>query len=99
MTGHVEQQVFPHQPHQVDTGVADMILRFVFAPTRAHVAVDGVEPLGDRTGAVDIGLLGNDDLLVLAPEPCLPGGAGAAEARTDHQDIDAVFDDRFVGHQ
>ena len=99
VTGHVEQQVFPHQPHQVDASVADMVLRIIFAPAGAHVAVDGVQALGDRTGAIDIGLLGNDDLLVLAPEPGLPCGTGAAKARTDDQNIDAVFDDRFVSHQ
>ena len=75
VTGHVEQQVFAHQPHQVDTSVADMVLRLILAPPGAHVAVDGVQALGDRAGAIDIGLLGNDDLLVLPPEPRLPGGA------------------------
>lgn len=99
MTGHIEQQVFAHQPHQIDAGVADMVLRFIFAPPRPHVAVDGVQTLGDRAGAIDIGLLGNNDLLVLTPEPCLPGGTAAAEACTDNQNIDVVFDDRIVGHQ
>ena len=99
VTGHIEQQVFAHQPHQVDARVADMVLRIIFAPSGAHVAVDGVQALSDRAGAIDIGLLGNDDLLVLPPEPGLPGGAGAAETCTDDQDIDVVFDDRFVGHQ
>jgi hypothetical protein len=55
--------------------------------------------LGDRAGAIDVGLLGNDDLLVLAPEPGFPCGTRAAETRADDQDIDAVFDDRVVGHQ
>ena len=99
MTGHVEQQVFPHQPHQVDASVADMVLGIVLAPAGAHVAVDGVQALGDRAGAIDVGLLGNDDLLVLAPEPGFPGGTRAAKTRTDDQDVDAVFDDRVVGHQ
>ena len=99
VTGHIEQQVFPHEPHQVDTSVADMVLRFIFAPTRAHVAVDGVQALSDRTRAIDIGLLGNDDLLVLPPESGFPGGTGTAKACTDDQNVDAVFDDRFVSHQ
>ncbi len=99
VAGHVEQQVFAHQPHQVDASVADMVLRIVFAPPGAHVAVDGVQALGDRAGAIDIGLLGNDDLLLLAPEPGLPCGTGAAKACADDQDIDVVFDDRFMAHQ
>jgi len=43
-------------------------------------------------------LLGNDDLLVLPPESGLPCGTGTAEACADDQNVDAVFDDRFVGH-
>ena len=99
MAGHIEQQVFAHQPHQVDTRVADMVLRLILTPPGAHVAVNGVQTLGDRAGAIDIRLLGNNDLLVLTPEPGLPGGTAAAEACTDNQNIDVVFDDRIVGHQ
>ncbi len=95
---HVEQQVFPHHSHQVDASVADMVLRLVFAPAGTHVAVDGVEALCDRTGAIDVGLLGNDNLLVLPPEPGLPCGTRAAKACTDDQYVDAFFDDRFVSH-
>ena len=94
VTCHVKQQVFPHHPHQVDAGVTDMILRLVLAPAGAHVTVDGVQPLSDRTGAVDIGLLGNDNLFVLTPEPGLPCGTRAAQTCTDDQNIDAFFDDR-----
>jgi hypothetical protein len=98
LSADVEQQVLAHHPHQVDAGVADMVFRLVLAPARAHVAVDGVQALGDRARAIDIGLFGDDDLLVLTPESRLPGGAGAAQARTDDQDVDAVFDDGVVGH-
>jgi len=55
--------------------------------------------LSDRARPIDIGFLGDDDLLVLTPEPGLPGGAAAAETRADDQDIDIVFDDRFLCHQ
>ena len=40
-----------------------------------------------------------DGIDVLAPESGLPGGTAAAKARTDDQNIDAVFDNRFVSHQ
>ena len=99
VTGHIEQQVFAHQSHQIDTSVADMVLRFIFAPPGPHVAVDGIQTLRDRAGAIDIRFLGYNDLLVLAPKPGLPGGTAAAEACADDQDIDVVFDDRFVSHQ
>ena len=99
VAGHVEQQILAHQPHQVDAGVADMVLGLVLAPAGAHVAIDGVEALGDRARTIDIGLLGNDDLLVLSPEPRFPGGSGPPKTRTDDQHVDAVFDDRFVCHQ
>jgi hypothetical protein len=96
---HVEQQVLAHEAHEVDARVAHVVLGIVLAPARAHVAVDRVQALGHRAGAIDVRLLGDHDLLVLAPEPRLPGGAGAAQPRTDDQDVDAVFDDRLVGHQ
>jgi hypothetical protein len=99
VTRHVEQKVLAHHTHQVDARVADMVLGLVLAPAGAHVAVDCVQTLGDRTRTIDVGLLGDDDLLVLAPEPRLPGGTGASQACTDDQNVDAVFDDRFVGHQ
>jgi hypothetical protein len=95
---HIEQQVFPHQPHQVDARIAHMVFGIIFAPARAHIAVDRVQTLGDRTRAIDIRLLGNHDLLVLAPESRFPCGAAAAKARADDQNVDAVFDDRFGAH-
>jgi hypothetical protein len=77
VTGHIEQQVFAHQTHQVDTRIPHVVFRVILAPTGAHVAVDGVKPLGDCAGAVDIGFFGNDDFLVLAPEPVPPRPAPA----------------------
>ncbi len=48
VAGHVEEQVFAHHAHQVDAGVANVILWIVLAPACAHVAVDGVEALSNR---------------------------------------------------
>src|SRR5690606_3575636 len=75
-----------------------MVLRLVLSPARAHVAVDRVQALGDRTRTIDVRLLGDDDLLVLPPETRFPGGSGAAQSCTDHEDVDAVFGDGLVGH-
>ena len=99
VTRHVEEQILAHHPHQVDAGVADVIFRVVLAPARAHVAVDRVEALCDGAGAVDIGLLGDDDLFVLTPETGLPGGPGASKTRPNDKNVDIVFNDGFMGHQ
>ena len=99
MTGHVEQKVFADHAHQVDAGIANVIFRIILAPARAHVAVDRVQTLRDRAGAVDIGLLGNDNLLVLSPEPCFPSGTRATKACADNKDVDIVFDNGLVSHQ
>src|SRR5262249_11515008 len=95
VTGHIEKQVFTHQPHQIDTRVADMVLRIIFAPSGAHVAIYSVQALSDRAGAIDIGFLGDNDLLVLTPESCLPGGAAPAQPRATDPTTNFLFPHRF----
>jgi hypothetical protein len=75
-----------------------VILRIVLSETGAHVAVDRVQALSDSTRAVDVRLLSDDDLLVLAPVAGLERGASAAQACTADQDVDVVFDDSLVSH-
>jgi hypothetical protein len=99
VTRHVEQQVLAHHPHQVDTRVADMVFGVVLAPAGAHVAVDRVQALGHGTRTVDVGLFGNDDLLVLPPVSGLESSARSAQSRASDQDVDIVFDDSLVSHQ
>jgi hypothetical protein len=98
VAGHVEQQVLADHAHQVDAGVADVVFRVILAEAGAHVAVDRVQALGDGAGAVDVRLLGDDDLLVFAPVAGLERGTRAAEAGAAHQDVDAVFNNCLVSH-
>ncbi len=96
---HVEQQVLAHHAHEVDARIADMVFRIVLAEAGAHVAVDRIQTLGDRTGAVDVRLLGDDDVLVLPPVAGFPRSTRATQAGATDQNVDVVFNDRVVSHQ
>ena len=98
MACHIEQQIFTNHTHQIDTRVAHVVFRVIFAPAGTHVAVDRVKALGNSTGTVDVGLFGNHDLLVLTPVTGFPGGTGATKARAGNKDVDVVFDDCFSSH-
>ena len=95
---HVEQQVFTNHAHEVDTRVAHVIFRVVLAEAGAHVAVDCVQTLCNSTGTVDVRLLGDDDLLVLAPVARFESCTCTAEACARDEDVDIVFYDSFVSH-
>ena len=87
VAGNVVAEILAHQSHQVIAGVAHMVFRLVLVPLHAHVAVDGIEALGDRSAALDIGFLDADNLEVAAPVARLVGGAAAGHAATDDKDI------------
>ena len=77
-----------------------MVLRVILAPARPHVAVDRVKTLRDGAPrTVDIGLFGDDNLFVLPPKPCFPGGSTSAETSANDQNVDIVFNYSFAGHQ
>ena len=99
VAGHIEQQILADHAHQIDPCITDVIFGVILAPARTHVTVDRVEALSNRTRAVDIGFLGDDDLFVLAPIASLESGARAAQTCTDDQYVDTVFDYRFMSHQ
>ena len=98
MPGDVVAQVLAHEPHEVVAGVADMVLGLVLVPLHAHVAVDRVEALGDRAGALDVRLLDTDDLEVASPVAGLVGGAAAGHAATDDQDV-GIHQDGFPARE
>ena len=83
----VVAEILAHQPHEVVARVADVVLGLVLAPVHPHVAVDGVETLGDGAAALDVRLLDYDDLLVASPVAGLVGGAAAAEPAADDEDV------------
>src|SRR5690242_12137825 len=64
-----------------------MILRLIFVPVHAHVAVDRIQSLGDGAAALDIGLLDADDSQVAAPVSGFIGGAAAAHAAADDENV------------
>ena len=85
--GDVVAQVLAHQAHEVVAGVADMVLGLVLAPLHAHVAVDGVEALGDGAAALDVRFLDADDLQVASPVAGLVGRSAAGHAAADDEDV------------
>ena len=98
VTRHVEQEVFAHHAHQVDSRIANVVFRVVLAEAGSHVAVDRVQTLRHGAGTVYVRFFSDDDLLVLTPVARFESSAGTAEAGTRDQDVDVVFYDRFVGH-
>ncbi len=62
MPGDVVAQILAHEAHEVVARIADMILGLVLVPLHAHVAIDGVEALGDGAAALDVRLLHAHDL-------------------------------------
>ena len=98
MPRHVEGEVLAHHAHQVIAGVTHVVLGLVFVPAHAQVTVDRVKPLGHRATAIDVGLLGHYNLEVAPPVAGFVGGAGAAHAAADNQDV-AVFVNGFEAHQ
>ncbi len=99
MTRHVKSQIFTHHAHQVDTGITHVIFGIVLAEASTHVAVDRVQALRYGTGTHDVGLFGDDDLLVLAPISCFECCTRTAQTSTNDQDVDIVFDNCLVAHQ
>ena len=87
MPGDVVAQVLAHQAHEVVARVAHMVLGLVLAPLHAHVAVDGVEALGDRAAALDVRFLDADDLQVAPPVAGLVGRPAAGHAAADDEDV------------
>ena len=96
MAGDVVDQVLAHQPHQVAARVADEVLRLIFVPAHAHVAVDRRQAVGDGAAALDVGLFDQGDLQIAAPVSRFVGGAAAAEAAADDEDV-GVDDVGFLG--
>ena len=84
---HVISEIFAHHPHQIVACVADVILRLVFIPLHAHVAVDRVETLCNRTTAVDVGLFRHHDLHIATPVSGFIGCARAAHTATHDQNV------------
>src|SRR5256886_13508686 len=64
-----------------------MVLGLVLAPWHAHVAVDGVDTVGDGAAALDVRFFDPDDLQVASPVPGLVGCAAAGHAAADDQDV------------
>src|SRR4029077_8621684 len=85
--GDVVAQIFTHQSHQVVARIADMVFGLIFVPMHAHVAVDRIKPLGDRAAALDIGFFDADDFQIAPPVSGLIGGAAAAHAAADDEDV------------
>src|SRR5438552_14138148 len=64
-----------------------MVLGLVLAPLHAHVAVDGVEALGDGAAPLDVRFLDADDLQVASPVARFVGGAATRHAAADDEDV------------
>src|SRR2546428_1719111 len=64
-----------------------MVLGLVLAPLHAHVAVDGVETLGDGAAPLDVGLLDADDLQVATPVARFVGCPAPGHAAADDEDV------------
>ena len=92
--GDVVPEVLAHQPHEVVARVADVVLGLVLTPLHAHVAVDGVEALGDRAAALDVRFLDAHDLQVAPPVAGLVGCPAAGHAAADDEDV-RVDEDRL----
>ncbi len=91
MARHIEQQVLSHHAHQIDTCIAHVIFGVILAKARAHVTVNGVEPLSDCTGTINIGFFSNNYFLVLPPVARFKRGTGTTEACATDQNIDIVL--------
>src|SRR2546427_2525915 len=87
MPGDVVAQVLAHQAHEVVARIADMVLGLVLAPLHAHVAVDGVETLGDGTAALDVRFFDADDLQVASPVPGFVGRPATGHPAADDEDV------------
>ncbi len=87
----VEDQVFAGDAHQVTTDVTDVVGRIVVT----HVGVDRGQALGDRTGAVQSGLVDQLDVQsgLLVPAHDLERRAAARHATADQEDVDFLFND------
>src|SRR5262249_32632937 len=83
----VVAQIFAHHAHQIVARVADMVLGLIFIPMHAHVAVDRIESLGDRAAALDVGFFDAHDFQIAAPVSGLVGGAAAAHAAADDENV------------
>src|SRR5438445_13591344 len=64
-----------------------MVLGLVLAPLHAHVAVDGVETLGDGAAALDVRLLDADDLQVASPVPGFVGRPATGHPAADDEAV------------
>ena len=83
----VVAEVLPHEPHEVVPRIADVVLGLVLSPLHAHVAVDGVQALGDGAAALDVRFLHADDVEIPSPVPRLVGGPAPGHAAADHEDV------------
>src|SRR5438034_11443642 len=64
-----------------------MVLGLVLAPLHAHVAVDGVETLGDGAAALDVRFFDADDLQVASPVPGFVGRPATGHPAADDEDV------------
>src|SRR5205809_8092792 len=64
-----------------------MVLGLVLAPLHAHVAVDGVETLGDGAAALDVRFLDEDDLQVASSVPGFVGRPATGHPAADDEDV------------
>ena len=94
MARDVVAEILAHEPHEVVSRVPDMVFGLVLAPLHAHVAVDCIEALRDRSAAFDVRLFDAHDLEIASPVPGLVGGAAAGHATADHEDV-RVHEYRF----
>src|SRR5262249_48004694 len=65
----------------------------------AHVAVDRIESLGDCAAALDICLLNAHNFQIAAPVPGLIGGAAAAHAAADDENVGIAKNGLAATHQ
>ena len=87
MAGDVITQVFAHETHEVVAGITDMILGLVLVPLHAHVAVNCIQTLGDRTAALDVRLFDADNLQVPPPVPGFVCSPTAGHTAADNENI------------
>ena len=98
----VVAEVFTYETHKVVPGVAHVILGLILVPLHAHVGIDGVQPLGDRTTALDVRLLYTNDFQVSAPVTRFISGSATCHAPADDEDVridELRFSSREQAHQ
>src|SRR5262249_38678776 len=71
----------------------------VLVPLHAHVAVDGIQALGDRAAALDVRFLGADDLQIAAPIAGFIRGPAAAHPAADDENVRIDMNGLSATHQ